>query len=420
MRKEIGNSSLPLSPYRVLNLADEKGAFCGKILADLGADVIKIEPPQGDPARNIGPFFHDEPGPNRSLFWFAYYTNQRSITLNLETVDGQRVFRELVKTSHFVLESFPPGYMDKLGLGYPSLSQINPSIIVTSITPFGQAGPYKDWKASDIVVAAMGGLMYLTGEPDQPPLRVGGCEQSYLVAGAYAAAGTMIAHYYRVLTGQGQHVDVSAQASTLFATQSYYQYQDLEGYSHRRSGNAYPQFGKRRQVIFPCKDGYISWGILLGVLGGYTRAMVDWMDSEGKAGELKNVRWTEFGFESENVSNEVLEHWQSLFGEFFKTHTKADFEREALTRRLMVFPVNTPKDLVENSQLAARNYWVKVGYPELGIVIDHAGPLYRSPEVVWATPHRAPLLGEHNEEIYCEELGFSKEEMCILRQANAI
>lgn len=417
LEKKEGNPKLPLSSYRVLNLTDEKGAFCGKILSDLGADVIKIEPPQGDKTRNVGPFFHNNPSSDKSLFWFAYYTNQRGITLNIETVDGQRIFKELVKTSDFIIESFAPGYLDKLGLGYSTLSQINPSIIMTSITPFGQEGPYKDWKASDIVVSAMGVLTSLVGDPDRAPLRIGGTEQSFLVASAYAAAGTMIAHYYRVISGRGQYVDVSAQESMLFTTMASYLYQEMQGICLRRAGYRFVYGKQPWRMVWPCKDGYVMWVILAGWLGRHTRRMVEWMDSEGQAGELKNINWEELDVAA---VGKKLEHWESLFGKFFKTHTKTECEREAKARGFMLFAANTPKDLLENSQLAARNYWVKIDYPELAATITHPGAAYQSSGVVWGKQRRAPLLGEHNGEVYQKELGFSHEEVCQLKQANVI
>jgi len=149
-----------LSPYRVLDLTDEKGLLCGKLLGDLGADVIKIERPGGDPARNLGPFYHGEADPEKSLFWFAFNTSKRGITLDIETTDGQEIFKRLVKGSDFVIESFPPGYMDQPGLGYSVLEKVNPRVIMVSITPFGPTGPYKDYKAPDIVAWAMGAQMY--------------------------------------------------------------------------------------------------------------------------------------------------------------------------------------------------------------------------------------------------------------------
>ena len=151
-----------LAPYRVLDLTDDKGFYCGQLLGSLGADVIKIERPGGDPARNIGPFFHDIPDPEKSLFWLALNSNKRGITLNIEAANGKEIFKRLVKTADVVVESSAPGYMDKLGLGYSELEKINPGVVMTSITPFGQTGPYRDYKASDLVCWAMGGLLTRT------------------------------------------------------------------------------------------------------------------------------------------------------------------------------------------------------------------------------------------------------------------
>src|SRR4030042_5929039 len=193
-----------------LDLTDEKGYFCGKILGDLGADVIKIERPGGDPGRRIGPFYKDECHPEKSLFWLTYNTSKRGITLNIETADGKALFMELLRRSDFVIESFPPGYLNRLALSYEEMSRINSRLIWVSITPFGQEGPYSSFKTSDLVSMAMGGLAYITGYPERPPVRIG-LPQSYLLAASHGVAGALIAHYYRGKSGVGQQVDVSSQ-----------------------------------------------------------------------------------------------------------------------------------------------------------------------------------------------------------------
>ena len=172
-----------LSPYRALDLTDEKGLLCGKILADLGVDVIKIEKPGGDSTRTIGPYYHDEADPEKSLYWFSYNTNKRGITLDIEKSEGQEIFRELVKNIDIVIESFPPGYMKKLGLDYLELEKINPGIIHASITPYGQTGPYKDLKYSDLTLYAMGGYMSTIGYDDRSPVRISHHFQTYLHGG---------------------------------------------------------------------------------------------------------------------------------------------------------------------------------------------------------------------------------------------
>jgi len=219
-----------LGPYRVLDLSDEKGVLCGKVLADLGADVIKVEPPSGDPMRHIGPFYHDIPDPEKSLYWFTFNTSKRSVTLDITKARGQEIFKEMARTADFVIECFPPGYLAEYGLGYPVLSKLNPRLIMTSITPFGQSGPYRDFKAYDIVGLAMGGLMYLNGEREYRPVRVR-AQQAYAQASVQAAAGTMVAHYHRQTTGEGQHVDVSMQeavSNTLDTAQQAWNLQEME------------------------------------------------------------------------------------------------------------------------------------------------------------------------------------------------
>ena len=231
-----------LSPYRVLDLTDERGILCGKILADLGADVVQVEPPGGSAARNIGPFYHDEVPPEKSLFWWAYAANKRGITLNLHTADGAELLKGLVKDAHFLIESFPPGYLEGLGLSYEELRAISPGLVMVSITPFGQDGPYAGYKAPDIVGMAMGGLMYLTGDPDRAPVRVG-FPQFHLHGSAAAAAGAMIAHTHRALTGEGQHVDVSCQQAVAKTPDSRPQVLGHGGYYPQAHGHLPPEFG---------------------------------------------------------------------------------------------------------------------------------------------------------------------------------
>ena len=202
---------------RVLDLTNRNGHLCGRILADLGADVVKVERPGGDPDRRIGPFYRQTFDRERSLLWFAYNANKRGITLNLDSGDGRQILKKLAGKADFLIESFPPGFMDELGLGYAVLSEINPGIIYTSITPFGQTGLYKNFKASDLVVMAMSGLLYMTGRPGEAPVRIS-FPQSFLLAAAHAAAASMVAYFYRETTGYGQHIDVSARECVLWET----------------------------------------------------------------------------------------------------------------------------------------------------------------------------------------------------------
>jgi len=197
----LSQSDSLLGGCRVLDLTDEKGQLCGKVLGDYGADVIKIEKPGGDASRNIGPFYRDTPDPDKSLFWFATNTSKRGITLDIENRDGQEIFRKLVATADIVVEAFNPGFMDDLCLGYSHLKSIKSGIVMTSITPFGQTGPYADYKGSDLAGCAMGGLVRILGDLGRPPVRMTCGPQAYFHAGLQGALGSMMAYYHRELTG---------------------------------------------------------------------------------------------------------------------------------------------------------------------------------------------------------------------------
>ena len=416
------NRELLLSPYRVLDLTDERGLLCGKILADLGADVIQVEPPGGSTARNIGPFYHDDVQPEKSLFWWAYAVNKRGITLNLHTADGRELLKTLVKGAHFLIESFPPGHLDGLGLGYNDLANINQSLVMVSITPFGQDGPYAHYKAPDIVGMAMGGFMYLTGDGDRPPLRVG-FPHFYLHGAAAGATGAMIAHTHRSLTGEGQHVDVSCQqavAKTLaHAPQSW----DMEGVVVKRMG-AYRQTSGDTlvRINWRCKDGYVNYMPQGGGPGvaRSTRALLDWMDEEGMGDEdLKAVNWEELGYGQ--VRPEIMEMAVAPLEAFFAAHTKEELARGSVERRILLFPVATPRDILDHPQLKARNYFKEVLHPELNVAVSYPGPFVKSKgEELVGLRRRPPLIGEHNPEIYQQELGLTLEQLTTLREGGVI
>ena len=243
-----------LGDIRVLDLTGEAGVYCTKLLADLGADVLRIEPPGGHPMRNLGPFVNNEPDPDKSLYWFHFNTSKRGITLNPENADGRKIFKRLVESAHVLVETFPPGYMEKIGLGYDVLKEVNPRLIYTAITPFGQTGPYRNFLASDMVAQAMGGLMFLAGFPEDPPYQLG-CSQAYHSASVHAAVGTMIALYAADDIGQGQFVDVSLQESVLMSMETAMQHYDIRKEIRQRVGREEPTVPGIG--LYPCKDGYV-------------------------------------------------------------------------------------------------------------------------------------------------------------------
>jgi crotonobetainyl-CoA:carnitine CoA-transferase CaiB-like acyl-CoA transferase len=409
-----------LSPYRVLDLTDERGLLCGKILADLGADVIQIEPPGGSSARLVGPFFHDEAHPERSLFWWSYTGNKRSVTLNLACSDGRSLVQRLVHSAHFLIESFPPGHMERLGLGYEALAAINPALIVVSVTPFGQNGPYARYKASDLIGMGMAGFMYLTGDPDRPPVRVG-VPHFYLQGAAAGATGAMIAHAQRVLSGRGQHVDVSCQEAVARTLANAPQSFALENTIIRRQGS-YRQTGGTTfmRITWPCKDGFVNFQLSGGAGAGRSvNNLIEWMEEEGLGDRvLTGLDWANLGYGT--ITKELLERVVPPVERFLMSHTKAELFEGAVKRRILLFPVATAGDILQNTQLQARGYFRQVAHPELGTPITYPGPFVRASATPIDLRRFAPRLGEHNAEIYLDELGLTREELVRLHEAGVI
>ncbi len=409
-----------LESYRALDLTDEQGLLCGRILGDLGADVIKIEPLGGDPSRNRGPFYHNVPDPNKSLYWFAYNANKRGITLDIKTKDGKQIFKRLAKHADFIIESFSPGYLVSLGLGYQDLSQINPGVILTSITLFGQTGPYSHYKASDIVAMAMGGLMYVTGDPDYPPVRVS-FPQSYLQGAAAAAAGTMIAFYYRQISGEGQWVDVSIQEAVIRATMQPRMYWDVAGKILERAGQFRTGLSSKanQRLIWQCKDGWINFPLMGGVTGARTnQAIVQWMDNEGMANDfLRSQDWDKFDMAQ---ATEIAGQCEEPLSKFFIAHTKAELLEGSISKRIMLYPIFTTEDIANCAQLRAREFWEEVEHPELSTPITYPGAFIKMSLTPCQIRRRAPLIGEHNNEIYQGELGLSREEILMLKEGGII
>ena len=414
------NGDLLLSPYRVIDLSDERGLLCGKILADLGADVIQVEPPGGNTARNFGPFYKDEVHPEKSLFWWAYANNKRSITLNLDTADGLALLKRLVKDADFLIESYRPGHMDKRNITYKDLAPINPSLVMVSISAFGQDGPYYRYKASDIVGMAMGGFMYLTGDSDRPPIRVS-FPHFYLQGSAAGATGAMLAHMHRSLTGEGQHVDVSCQQSVAKTLAHAPQSWDLEHEVLRRKG-IYRQISKEAtvRVNWPCKDGFINFVLQGGTTSPSTRALLQWMDEEGMGDEgLNNVKWEELGYGQ--VRAEVMEHGVAPLTRFFSSRSRAELTNESVKRRILLFPVATPNDILNHPQLKAREYFKEVAHPETNGSVTYPGPFVKDIEGQRVSlRRRAPFIGEHNQEIYQGELGLTTQELISLKAGKSI
>jgi crotonobetainyl-CoA:carnitine CoA-transferase CaiB-like acyl-CoA transferase len=409
-----------LEGCRALDLTDEKGFLCGKILTDLGVDVIKVEKPGGDPSRRMGPFWHDLANPEKSLYWFAYNNNKRGITLDIGTNDGRQIFKELVKKSDFIIESFDPGYIKKLGLDYFSLTNIKKDIILTSITPFGQTGPYKSYKASDLMLMGMAGQLFLTGDADRPPVNIS-IPQACLHAGADAAVGTLIAYHYRRKTGEGQHVDVSMQQSAAWFLAFTVPYWEIDKIILSRVGTfrSGSSSGTVQRQVWPCKDGYVFFFMIGGQQGArQCRPLVKWMEEEGAGDEfLGTFEWERFDMAT--ASQELIDKISKPIAEFFLTRTKKETLDAAVSRNIPVCPLLNMQDILNDPNLAVRGYWSQLEYPELNTTIPYPKQFVRSSENEVITRFRAPLIGEHNHEIY-GEIGLSGQEMIALKEAGVI
>jgi crotonobetainyl-CoA:carnitine CoA-transferase CaiB-like acyl-CoA transferase len=406
-----------LQGYRVLNLCNERGYLCGKLLTDLGADVIAVEPPGGNSARLQGPFYHDDP--NHSLSWMYYYAGQRGITLNLDTIQGQSIFRDLVAKCDVVIESCEPGYLDARDVGYDSFSRLEPSIVMVSITPFGQDGPYSGYTGTDLVMNAMGGFLYVTGDPDRPPVRIG-FPQSWLIAGAAASAGTSLALFHRTNTGEGQHVDVSVQAAVARTLDRSPAFWDVGSQVLTRNGLlGRPGGGPLRRMLWRCIDGYVSYALIGGTSGVRSmRGLIEWMDEVGfNSQSIKSIAWEDTHFT--DIPQATLDITAEVLGDFFAMYTKKELWYEARERRLLLYPASSPREVYDHIRELSPQIIHKVTYPDLMADIEILGPFITIDEN-FIEPGRAPSLGEHNFDIYSGLLGFSTPDLIALREEGVV
>lgn len=411
-----------LSGYRILDLTDEQGLFCGKLLGDMGADVIKVEKPGGDRARHIGPYYRDIEDPEMSLFWFAFNTSKRGITLDIEKDQGRVIFKDLIRESDAVIESFSPGYLDHLGLGYEELSLINPGIVTTSISPFGPSGPYKDFKATDLTLWALSGLLFICGDRDRAPVRIS-LPQSYLHAGADAAAGTVMALYHRGMTGEGQQVHVSIMKAMERVAYTAYTLWDACGKILKRSGSSLriPPLGTTTPVIWPCKNGYVAFYLFGGAMGAVSNpALTRWMAEEGVASDvMQGMDWKTFDIGA-TPQQEIDAHIIEPIRAFFSRHTREELWDGGIRRRVMVYPVNDARGVLGDGQLKERKFWVELHHSHLADNLTYPGPFIQTSEAPCRIRGRAPLIGEHNTDIFENELGLSPERLAELQAMHVI
>jgi crotonobetainyl-CoA:carnitine CoA-transferase CaiB-like acyl-CoA transferase len=371
----------PLVGLRVLDTADELGELCGRILADLGADVIRVEPPAGAHSRHLPPFHPD----GRSSLSFALRNaGKRGIRLDLSSAEGAEVFHQLLERTDIWVESDPPGSLAERGLGPATVLERHPSLIITSITNFGQSGPHRHFAGTDMIGYAMGGMLYRAGAPHRPPVVVPGA-QAYDAASISAAFATLTAVFHRLASGRGQWLDISVQEATAnLADWSVPMYSTLRAYMHREGAGAYP--------VFRCTDGWIR---LIVLAPHQWRALRAWM---GEPEELQDPALDEFLHRM--VHRDRID---PLIQRLFESYEKQEAAREAQARGIAAIPVLRPSEVLVADHMRARGTFV-----DLEILPGQRAPVASGflelDGARMGPTGRAPLLGEHDEEVLGREI----------------
>lgn len=393
-------SERALEGVKVLDLTHYvAGPYCAKLLADFGADVVKVERPCGDPARRLPPFFHDEPGLEKSLLFLYLNTNKRGVTLNLRSRRGRQALKDLARGTDVLVENFSPRVMPSLGLDYRVLRDVNPSLVMVSISNFGQTGPYRDYQAADIVEYALGGLMYIFGSYDRGPLKHA-LSQAQFKAGTNAASAALMALYHQRLTGEGQHVDVSIQESVASGLRDVVSNYTYTGAVRRRQPNHSGDLTRLRET----SDGYILPNP--GLSTGFDwNKVVEFLGNP----ELDDER---FSTPSARLAN--AEALGEILDRYFRSAKKLEMFHAAHQRRFIYGLVQSPEEVHADLQLQHRGYFVDVDHPEMGTVRFPGAPFLMS-RTPWEARRAAPTLGQHNREVYGQRLGYSDSDLASLR-----
>ena len=410
----------PLAGLRVLELADEKGQFCGKLLGDLGADVVKVEPPGGEATRRVGPFLDDIPHPDRSLSFWYYNTSKRGVTLDLGMADGRRLFHRLAASADVILETLPVGHLAS-GLGEDILRARNPRLVICSLTPFGQTGPWRDYRTSDLLHMAAGGEMASCGydeadAPGAPPIAPGG-GNAWHMGGHFAYVAIMAALVYRSVTGQGQYIDASIHEACALTTESAIANYVYRGETLLRQTGRHHAAAPTPRTQFLAKDGVYVTALVSGRLNPkYVKDLAALLDSYGFAHDLADPKYQDAATIAASTSHII----DDLVAGFIASLPAEEVYHAAQARGFTWGAVRAPEDLLDDAHLTDRGFWKEVEHPELGRSFVYPGEAAIYNGSPWRISRRAPLVGEHNAEIFCGELGLSRGELAVLAEGGVI
>ena len=396
-----------LDGIKVVELATMvSGPYCGKLLADMGADVIKVEPPEGDSSRQCGPFPKSGPCPEHSALFLYNNTSKRGVTLNLDRPEGLDAFKRLLRRADVLIDNYPPRRLESLGLSWDAMSQLNPALVYTSITPYGRTGPRADVKGDELTIIHAGGLGNLlptrSVDVSRAPVKMGGYAVGY-PGGITAAFTTMAALLGRMKTGRGQLIDISLQEVILTLVRVNVASNRYHGTTWSRVPDRPPAMGRMQT-----SDGYIIVGAI------EDHHFIALRELMGNPEWLAGAEW-----ESRTYRTHHLMEVAPMMAEWMLQQKKDDVHHKGAKKGIAMGPINSAKEVITSEQYAARGYFVEVEHPEAGKHRYASWPYKMS-----ATPPRvgrpAPLLGQHNQEVYCTDLGYSLEEFERLQRLGAV
>lgn len=395
---------------RVLELTGLSAQLVGKLFANMGAEVIRVEPPDGGPARQVGPFLDDIPDLDRSLSYWQNNTSKKSVTLDISTPLGADAVRQLTRHADLVIEDYSPGTLESVGLGYGHLKAIQPGLVMVSLTPFGQTGPWRDLKTSDLVNSALGGPLWSCGYDDHslPPIRPY-IDASYHIGSHFAFISAVAALYQREVTGEGQYIDVSVHEACHDTTEGAMPNYYFAGNVVSRKTARHATAANTLPVVFACADG-ISIFTRVPVEQDAWEELLEWLEESGMVADLRDERFNEHANRQQELG-----YISDIVAAFCATKTSDELFHGAQNRGMVWAPVNSPEESMNDEHLRVdRTFFVPVEHTELGRTVNYAGAPYRFSKTPYTIRHRAPLLGEHNQEILGGLLGMSANQIELM------